>query len=157
MDYVAGVSDYNAAQATWGKCRALYLKYGQIEAAPSELTDKKSIVTYADAKNYLDVWLAWMGKRRTSFSVAYLTGHTWNLADIITINLPHITDANAIKCKIEKISKNKTGNSVKVNLIIMDDLEINTGVIMYQEKAGAVSAQLAEQAADQSTQLAEVD
>ena len=60
-NYVSGDIDDSDKQIIWNMSRQLFLNYGVINDAPTQLTESKWIRTSADAVTYLKKWLQWQG------------------------------------------------------------------------------------------------
>ena len=116
-------------QAVWIEANKLWKRFRTLETPPSDMTDCKEIVLYSDALWFIKNWIAWMGKRRTSFSVPYtfvpstgIAARDWYVGKRILFNNPHKTNGWSIKCLIESIEKNKTAGSIKVDVILLEDI-----------------------------------
>jgi hypothetical protein len=126
-EYTPGFSGTDG-QAIWTACHALWLRFRTLEQPPSNLTDSRPVVLYADALNKITDWVAWMGKRRTSFTVPYnftsgsIQARDWHVAMKLNFNNPHKTNGWNIKCLIEKIEKDKHAGTVKVDIILLEDI-----------------------------------
>jgi hypothetical protein len=123
---------YNAAYTTgfvttssgdqetlWDNCQALWKKCHQIGQPGTDLTDLKWIRTELEAFVYLQTWILWMTKRRVKFSLPYETGKNWHISKHIGLNLPHHTGGISWECAIETIEKNKNGNIVNLQVILL--------------------------------------
>jgi hypothetical protein len=123
--YAMGFSGSDG-EAVWNTCRALYLKYKQIEVPPSDWTDQKTVSTYGEALALIKMKLAWMNKYRITVPVFYDKGKTYHYAQHINLALPHQTNGEVYECVIEKVIKDKNFNpagKVEVSLVFIDDLD----------------------------------
>jgi hypothetical protein len=109
-------------ETIWGKCKLLWNMTRQIEKIPSSISDCKWIQTYNDALWYINKFVTWQGKRRTTFSVSYATGRLWHVGTHFDLSLPHQTDDITVECIVEEIKKSKNKNTVSVSVIILEDI-----------------------------------
>jgi hypothetical protein len=119
-------------QDVWLSCHALWNKFRTMESPPSDKTDAREIVLYSDALHNIKEWVAWMGKRRDSFTVPYtlapsggVKARDWYPGMKFLLNLLHRTNAFNAKYLIEKIEKDKNAGecgTVKVNVILLVDI-----------------------------------
>lgn len=110
-------------QTVWNLCSALYEKTRQIEPMPSNLSDCYWVKDYAGALWVLQTMLYSMTIRRQTITVGFEIGYQWNVGTHIKIKIPHTTDDLTVECMIETIEIDKDNNSVKVQLMILDDIE----------------------------------
>jgi hypothetical protein len=137
--YVAGYAVGFATadgEAIWNKAHALYLKYGQIEAPPSDFTDQKTITTYEEALAWFTMKIDWMGKYRVTVPVFWDKGKNYHYAQHINFRHPHYTNGVSVECVIEKIVKDKNfkpAGKVTVSLVIIDDINCMFYYPNYQD------------------------
>ena len=93
-----------------------------------------------DAAEYLDRWIDRMIKKRTSFDVPYITGRGWDIANHISVKLPHQTDDAVIETVIDSFDKNKN-DLPKFELssfwFYIDSAEIKPGLLIELYLPGA--------------------
>lgn len=118
--YVSGFTtgDTDAA-ILWSLCQTIRGKFKNVEPPPSELTDRRGIYRYDDAKWYLTCWIFWMGKKRIKIPVSWEKGRLYTIGMHVYLNLPHQTNGTLTHCVIEAIVKNIYDNFVEVRLIIL--------------------------------------
>jgi hypothetical protein len=100
--------------------KALSTRFRQIEKCPESWSQRKQIVEYADAVNWLKLKGNWMGKKRISLTVPYAKGSAYYFGMHVMVQLPHQTDDNEVECLIERITKNKNQNTVSIDLILLE-------------------------------------
>lgn len=127
-DLTPGFQDTDG-QEVWEACNALWKKFRQIEQPPASMTDLECITTYRDALSIIKKQVAWMDKRRDTFSVPYtfassdnVRARDWHIFQHINIMHPHKTDGEYIECVIESIEKDKRGNAIRVQVILLDEI-----------------------------------
>ena len=113
--------------AAWEKCRRLFRKYHTIVDMPQNLQEQRWIGDYNTAVWKLNRLLDWTQKVRIDITVAWQTGRTWGVGTYIYLSLPHIRNGEALLCVIEGISKRKTSNRIKCNLIYLFDTDAPLG------------------------------
>jgi hypothetical protein len=120
----------------WNACNALWTRFRTLITPPSDMTDCKEVVLYSDALKFITDWVAWMPLRRTSFTVPYVLvpadgsgtpgagvpARDWYVGKKILFNNPHKTNGWSIKVLVEGIEKNKNANSIKVDIVLLQDI-----------------------------------
>ena len=123
-------------EAIWNSCNALWTRFRTLITPPSDMTDCKEVVLYSDALKFITDWVAWMPLRRTSFTVPYVLvpadgsgtpgagvpARDWYVGKKILFNNPHKTNGWSIKVLVEGIEKNKNSNSIKVDIVLLQDI-----------------------------------
>jgi hypothetical protein len=112
----------NIAESLWNSCRALYLKYLQINEPSSSQTDLDYIIDDNTAIWHLQNWIGWQNKKRIKFSVPFEKAYTWYQNMRFSLTLPFHTNGEVKYCMIEKINRElPTGDSndlVEITAII---------------------------------------
>jgi hypothetical protein len=117
-----GDDDKTDGQRIWGKCKALYSKYKQIEEMPSDLSDLRMVNLYADAYEILNGRIDRMERKRISLDIFYSKGRNYHFAKHLILQLPHQTNNQEIEVFVEKIGKDKQGNKVSIDLVLLDEI-----------------------------------
>jgi hypothetical protein len=113
-----GTTSVSDGQYIWTCCRQLCLKYGQVEKCPSDFTEQPLISIYPDALYHLIYKLKVMQYRRINVSVFYTKGRYWHLFQHLALQLPFL-GTTPIECVVEKFTKNKNADRVKLQLILL--------------------------------------
>lgn len=109
-------------QTVWESCRALYLKYMQIETPPASWSNCRMIMTYEEAIENLKMKIAWMGKyRQPGIKIFYSKGRSYHVFQHVNFIHPHRTNGNICEGVVETLSKNKNTNMAELDLVLLDD------------------------------------
>lgn len=137
--YVSGYTG-TEAETMWNLAHALYGHYRILTEPPSEMTDHEWIYEKEDAKDYLMMWLEWMGayltsgnvatvarSRRYSFETPYSVAMTigaahtpWFPSMRFDVTLPHQTAGSTLQNIVENIKFNTAGNKAVVSALCYD-------------------------------------
>ena len=103
----AGLFAGDEAEYYWGLCKILWNKTRQANEPPEDVTDLDFCNgTDADqaAKDYICKLIEWMGAYEIEFPVHYEKGSGWKEGTVLTISLPHQTNAANITCLVEEVT-----------------------------------------------------
>jgi hypothetical protein len=116
-------SDDLLAQELWQYCHDFYLEFGNIETPSGDLTDKKMIRSYIDARWYLQTWIWWMKTHRRRFELVtnYERGLGLYPGMLVKVNLKHQTHGNDKICRVEKVGLSLHKNTATLGLIMIDE------------------------------------
>lgn len=131
----------NDGELIWNTCRQRYLKYGIVNTTPSVISNQYWIADYDTALWKIKKAIEWVGFSRFSMAVPYSTGRLWYPGMQVYVTMPHETDGEQIKGILSSVSKNKNNNTVKIKVILIEDIPYAFSSVLYQ-MADGVSVEL---------------
>jgi hypothetical protein len=107
---------------TWNACRALYLKYGQIERCPPSFSDQKMLTKYSDALRIFYKKIIRQAQSRQTIDVSYEKGRYYHPGKHIKIKLPHQTLNLSVEVLIEKMRMGKYSDTIPLDVLLLEDV-----------------------------------
>lgn len=130
--YVNGITNSNVAQVFWNYFHEMFTKCKKINEVPSNIQEKKWFTDESTALWYLKRLYKIMNMNKISIEVNYEKGRLYHLGQHVYLSLPHQTRNIPVECVIENFSKDKNGNSVELDLLMLEDFSdvsiIETGI-----------------------------
>jgi hypothetical protein len=108
-------------ETVWNSCKVLYNQFRHITPCPSEFSDQICIIDYATAVLYVKRKIAWMTKLRLpQITVAYSKGKDYYIYKHVMVQLPMHTDNVSVESIIEKLTKSKSNEVVKIGFVRLE-------------------------------------
>ncbi|MDD5363396.1 MAG: hypothetical protein PHN88_14815 [Ignavibacteria bacterium] len=106
----------------WNACRALYLKYGQIERCPSSFSDQKLLTKYEDTLKIFYKKIIGQTRLRQSLNVSYEKGRYYHPGKHAKIKLPHQTLNLSVEVVIERIKIGRYDDNIQLDVVLLEDI-----------------------------------
>jgi hypothetical protein len=106
----------------WNACRALYLKYGQIERCPSSFSDQKMLTKYEDTVKIFYKKIIGQSRLRQSLNVSYEKGRYYHPGKHVKIKLPHQTLNLSVEVMIERIKVGRYDENIALDVVLLEDI-----------------------------------
>lgn len=120
----SGFANQTDAESVLDIYAALWRKFRTVEKCPSNFSDVRFFVTYADALSYIIRKGNRMGRARQPLSVNYEKGYDYNVYKHVQLNLAQVTNGNDVECMIEKLRISKRDNRVDLTLVLLEQVTL---------------------------------
>jgi hypothetical protein len=108
----------------WNKCKEMFNKYKNFVKMPQNLIEQKWVQDYNTAVWKIIHMLDWSQKSRISVAVPWDIGKEWGVGTFVRLSLKHIQGGDPLLCVVEGIHKKKYGNSVRLDLVYLDTIDV---------------------------------